>query len=167
MRRAGPTSSAGLNPGGEVLLAAGAIHSPQVLMASGVGPAEHLAEHGIDVVSDLPGVGSNLQDHPAVLSAFRFRDDAGRVSITDHIYDDDANIKPLQVRPLTCCAPLAPCSAVQWPELMGVVISGPVEVLVSSMLSLVCGGRMLYHLSRGVTDVCGRELGRLLERLSR
>lgn len=109
VRPTGASSSAGLNAGGEVLLAAGAIHSPQVLMASGVGPSSHLAEHGIDVVADLPGVGSNLQDHPAVLSAFRFRDDAGRVSITDHIYDDDANIKPLQARsPLT--APSPPCS---------------------------------------------------------
>lgn len=119
VRPTGATSSAGLNAGGEVLLAAGAIHSPQVLMASGVGPASHLAEHGIDVVADLPGVGSNLQDHPAILSAFRFRDDAGRVSITDHIYDDDANIKPLQVRlhppprPPRHCGPvhLLPCQS--------------------------------------------------------
>eukprot|EP00892_Ulva_mutabilis_P011334 jgi/Ulvmu1/8573/UM045_0015.1 len=97
VRPTGATSSAGLNPGGEVLLTAGAIHSPQVLMASGVGPSSHLEEHGIPVVSDLPGVGSNLQDHPAVLSAFRLSDAAGRVAITDHIYDDDANIRPLQL----------------------------------------------------------------------
>ncbi|MEG0820725.1 MAG: GMC family oxidoreductase N-terminal domain-containing protein [Burkholderiaceae bacterium] len=46
----------------EVILAAGALQSPQLLMASGVGPAAHLAEHGIAVVADLP-VGENLQDH--------------------------------------------------------------------------------------------------------
>jgi choline dehydrogenase len=47
----------------EVVVSAGAFNSPQVLMLSGVGPAEHLREHGVDVQVDLPGVGSNLQDH--------------------------------------------------------------------------------------------------------
>jgi len=48
---------------GEVILAAGAIGSPQLLMLSGVGPAAHLTEHGIEVLLDKPGVGANLQDH--------------------------------------------------------------------------------------------------------
>jgi choline dehydrogenase-like flavoprotein len=48
---------------GEVILSAGAIGSPHLLMLSGVGPAEHLAQHDIDVVLDKPGVGANLQDH--------------------------------------------------------------------------------------------------------
>jgi choline dehydrogenase len=48
----------------EVLLCAGAIGSPRLLMVSGVGPQSHLRDAGIDVVIDLPGVGSNLQDHP-------------------------------------------------------------------------------------------------------
>ncbi len=47
----------------EVILAGGAINSPQLLMLSGVGPAAHLAEHGIPVVADRPGVGQNLTDH--------------------------------------------------------------------------------------------------------
>jgi choline dehydrogenase len=47
----------------EVVLAAGAIGSPQLLMLSGVGPAEHLREHGIGVRLDLPAVGQNLEDH--------------------------------------------------------------------------------------------------------
>jgi len=47
----------------EVILAASSINSPKLLMLSGIGPAAHLAEHGIDVVADRPGVGSNLQDH--------------------------------------------------------------------------------------------------------
>lgn len=47
----------------EVVVSAGAINSPQLLMLSGIGPKEHLAEHGIDSVKDLPGVGGNLQDH--------------------------------------------------------------------------------------------------------
>ncbi|WP_426688375.1 GMC family oxidoreductase [Rhodanobacter ginsengiterrae] len=48
---------------GEVILTAGAINTPQLLMLSGVGPADHLREHGIGVAADLPGVGGNLQDH--------------------------------------------------------------------------------------------------------
>lgn len=47
----------------EVILCAGAIGSPQILMLSGIGPAEHLAENGIDVVHSSNGVGKNLQDH--------------------------------------------------------------------------------------------------------
>ncbi len=47
----------------EVILAASAINSPKLLMLSGIGPGQHLREHGIDVVADRPGVGQNLQDH--------------------------------------------------------------------------------------------------------
>ena len=47
----------------EVILSAGAINSPQLLMLSGVGPEDHLAAHDIPVVEPLPGVGRNLQDH--------------------------------------------------------------------------------------------------------
>ena len=52
--------------GREVVLSGGAINSPQLLMLSGIGPADHLREVGLDVVHDLPGVGSGLQDHPLV-----------------------------------------------------------------------------------------------------
>ena len=47
----------------EVVLAASSINTPKILMLSGIGPAAHLREHGIDVVADRPGVGGNLQDH--------------------------------------------------------------------------------------------------------
>ena len=48
---------------GEVLLSGGAIGSPRLLQLSGIGPADHLTGHGIDVVFDQPQVGENLQDH--------------------------------------------------------------------------------------------------------
>jgi choline dehydrogenase len=55
----------------EVILSAGAIATPQLLMLSGVGPAAQLAQHGIDVVADLPGVGQGLQDHLAAHVKYR------------------------------------------------------------------------------------------------
>jgi choline dehydrogenase-like flavoprotein len=51
---------------GEVILSAGAIGSPQILLLSGIGPADDLREVGVEVRHDLPGVGRNLQDHPFV-----------------------------------------------------------------------------------------------------
>lgn len=52
--------------GREIVLCAGGIASPQLLLLSGIGPAQHLSELGIAVVADLPGVGQNLRDHPLV-----------------------------------------------------------------------------------------------------
>jgi choline dehydrogenase-like flavoprotein len=54
----------------ETILAAGALASPQLLMLSGIGPAEQLQELGIAVAADLPGVGENLQDHPYLTSVW-------------------------------------------------------------------------------------------------
>ena len=58
----------------EVLLSAGALQSPQVLMLSGIGDAATLKRHGIEVVHDLPGVGQHLQDHPDFIFAYRSED---------------------------------------------------------------------------------------------
>lgn len=49
---------------GEVIVTSGALITPKLLMLSGIGPADHLREHGITVAADLPGVGQNLIDHP-------------------------------------------------------------------------------------------------------
>jgi 4-pyridoxate dehydrogenase len=54
----------------EVILSAGVFNTPQLLMLSGIGPADHLREHGIAPVQDLAGVGGNLQDHLAVTVSF-------------------------------------------------------------------------------------------------
>lgn len=54
-------TAAALKPGGEVLMCAGAVHTPYLLQLSGFGPAEHLQQLGIDVLGNLPGMGRNLQ----------------------------------------------------------------------------------------------------------
>jgi choline dehydrogenase len=54
----------------EVIFCGGAIGSPQLLMLSGIGPAQHLRDFNIPVVCDLPGVGGNLQDHPCCVVAY-------------------------------------------------------------------------------------------------
>jgi choline dehydrogenase len=50
----------------EVIVSAGVVESPKILMLSGIGPADELRAHGIEVAADLPGVGANLHDHPRV-----------------------------------------------------------------------------------------------------
>ena len=60
--------------GEQIVLSAGAICSPQLLMLSGIGPAEHLGSLGIPVVADLPGVGRNMRDHPSVPVTFGTRE---------------------------------------------------------------------------------------------
>ena len=53
----------------EVIVSAGGLHSPAILMRAGIGPAAHLAQHGIEVVTDLRGVGENLMEHPSLSAA--------------------------------------------------------------------------------------------------
>ncbi|RNG28819.1 GMC family oxidoreductase [Streptomyces botrytidirepellens] len=69
----------------EVVLCGGTYNSPQILMRSGIGPAEHLHEHGIDTVVDLPGVGANLQEHPAAPVLFDVKD---QVTFHEHLRAD-------------------------------------------------------------------------------
>ncbi|MFZ1481649.1 MAG: choline dehydrogenase [Paracoccaceae bacterium] len=59
-----------IRAGREVILAASSINSPKLLMLSGIGPAAHLAEHGVEVIADRPGVGANLQDHLEIYMQF-------------------------------------------------------------------------------------------------
>ncbi|MET4578033.1 choline dehydrogenase [Ottowia thiooxydans] len=62
-----------LEPGGELILSAGSIGSPQILQLSGIGPAGLLRQHGIEVKADLPGVGANLQDHLQIRSVYKIK----------------------------------------------------------------------------------------------
>jgi choline dehydrogenase len=60
--------------GREVVVCAGAFNSPQLLMLSGIGPADHLREHGIEPVVDSPHVGAHLQDHPLITTTWEVKD---------------------------------------------------------------------------------------------
>lgn len=59
-----------IRAGREVIIAASSINSPKLLMLSGIGPAAHLKDHGVEVVEDRPGVGANLQDHLEIYMQF-------------------------------------------------------------------------------------------------
>ncbi|MBT6512977.1 MAG: hypothetical protein HOL02_21315 [Rhodospirillaceae bacterium] len=58
------------------VIAAGVFHSPPILMRAGIGPGDHLREHGIEVVADRPGVGAYLHDHPSLTLAFHLKREA-------------------------------------------------------------------------------------------
>lgn len=66
----------------EVILCAGAFGSPQILQLSGIGPAEHLKKLGIELKLDLPGVGSNLQDHLTAVPSYRTRSHKGSFGLS-------------------------------------------------------------------------------------
>ncbi|HVV92352.1 MAG TPA: choline dehydrogenase [Hyphomicrobiales bacterium] len=71
----------------EIVLSGGSYNSPQILMLSGIGPADHLREVGIAPVHDLPGVGQNLAEHPNILNVYAARD---RVGLTRYLRLDRA-----------------------------------------------------------------------------
>lgn len=90
--------------GAEIVLCAGALETPRLLMLSGVGPRAQLARHGIDCVLDAPGVGQHLQDHPNVCLFYRAK---ARVDFKyPQLYGFDAALRePSQPRgeaPDTC-----------------------------------------------------------------
>jgi len=66
----------------EVIVSAGAINSPQLLMLSGVGAKEELISHNIDVKVDLPGVGKNLQDHLTIVPIYRAKQSKGTFGVS-------------------------------------------------------------------------------------
>ncbi|KAJ5707986.1 aryl-alcohol dehydrogenase [Penicillium malachiteum] len=79
----------------EVILAAGAFQSPKILQLSGVGRAELLEKHGIDIVVDLPGVGQNLHDHMISYTSFQAKEELETKDSLEHkatrAYYDIAN----------------------------------------------------------------------------
>jgi 5-(hydroxymethyl)furfural/furfural oxidase len=75
--------------GREIIISAGAIHSPAFLLRAGIGPAAELRALGIDVIADLPGVGRNLQNHPIVF-------------VGAHLRRGARQPKSLRPHPITC-----------------------------------------------------------------
>jgi choline dehydrogenase len=73
----------------EVIVSGGTYKSPQLLMLSGIGPADHLRAMGVEVVHDLRGVGENLQEHPNLLNIYRTKDPVG---LTRHLRLDRATL---------------------------------------------------------------------------
>ena len=92
----------------QVILSGGAINSPQLLMLSGVGPADHLSEIGVPVITDLPGVGQNLRDHPAVFMHYESEVELPerapplqigmRYTTPGSPFRNDMQMRPLQIR---------------------------------------------------------------------
>ncbi len=77
----------------EIVLCAGTYNSPQLLMLSGIGPADHLRSVGVDVVQDIKGVGENLQEHPNLLNIYRAR---GKLGLSRHLRLDRAALAVLR-----------------------------------------------------------------------
>ena len=69
--------------GDQIIVCSGAVASPQLLMLSGVGPADHLQSFGIDVVHESPGVGKNLRDHPSAAVLYRAKGERPDVAGAD------------------------------------------------------------------------------------
>ena len=80
--------------GGEVLMCAGAVNSPQLLMLSGIGQKEALSKHGIGCTVELPGVGQNLQDHPAIVTGYRITEP---LAITDQMFLTKGILSPARI----------------------------------------------------------------------
>ena len=93
----------------EIILSGGAINSPQLLMLSGIGPADHLKEHGINVVADLPGVGQNLQDHLQARLVYKCNEPTLNDEVSSLIGQARIGLKYLMFRagPMTMAASLA------------------------------------------------------------
>ena len=93
----------------EVILSGGSINSPQLLMLSGIGEAAQLAEHGIEVVADLPGVGKNMQDHLQARLVYKCNEPTLNDEVSSLFGQAKIGLKYLMFRagPMTMAASLA------------------------------------------------------------
>lgn len=109
-------------PAGHVIVSAGAVRSPQLLMLSGIGPADELHRLGIDPLHDLPGVGRDFSDHPEFAVPYRFRSDVPPHTI---LLETVLHTEGLELRPYAAAFGSAiPGSGVADPVL-GVVLTQP------------------------------------------
>ena len=93
----------------EIILSGGAINSPQLLMLSGIGEAEQLAEHGIEVKKDLAGVGKNMQDHLQARLVYKTHEATLNDEVSSMIGQAKIGLKYMMFRagPMTMAASLA------------------------------------------------------------
>ncbi|WP_317056568.1 GMC family oxidoreductase [Roseovarius rhodophyticola] len=93
----------------EIILSGGSINSPQLLMLSGIGEAEQLKEHGIDVIADLPGVGKNMQDHLQARLVYKCNEPTLNDEVSSLFGQAKIGLKYLMFRagPMTMAASLA------------------------------------------------------------
>jgi choline dehydrogenase len=93
----------------EIILSGGAINSPQILMLSGIGDAQELKSHGIDVVADLPGVGKNMQDHLQARLVYKCNEPTLNDEVGSLLGQAKIGLKYLMTRtgPMTMAASLA------------------------------------------------------------
>ena len=98
--------------GDQVILCAGAVASPHLLMLSGIGPADQLDALGIPVINDVPGVGQNMRDHPNVTVRF---------SVKEGTYDDPNGMRALRLR-FTATGSKTPNDMILSPASMNTVI---------------------------------------------
>lgn len=142
----------------EIVLTTGAYVSPQLLMLSGIGPAQHLRQHGVDVRVDLPGVGQNMQDHNGLTIAAYTRGAYGYYGQDRPLKMLSAGLRYLLFRrgPSTsvigeCCAFLNPQSAEAEPTIqiycIGVAVRDIATPLAGHGISLVAN--LIRPKSRG------------------
>jgi choline dehydrogenase len=126
--------------GDEIVLCAGAVMSPHLLMLSGIGPADQLRRHGVEVVADLPGVGSRCCDHPQVFLGFESTHDLVRQATTGIVevgLDAIVGDAPVAVMPyLASMAELVPGSGASATELvLGVLLHRADNAVLLSLAS--------------------------------
>jgi choline dehydrogenase-like flavoprotein len=91
----------------EVIISAGAFHSPQLLMVSGIGPEDQLKEHGIDIIANRPGVGQNMSDHTFFAPSYRVRVTTFTEFATNLLYAADQFVKGVLTRKGPLTSPIA------------------------------------------------------------
>jgi choline dehydrogenase-like flavoprotein len=126
--------------GDEIVLSAGAVMSPHLLLLSGIGPADQLRRHGVDVVADLSGVGSRCCDHPQVFLGFETPNTLvreARGGIVEVGLDATIDQAPVAVMPyLAPMAELVPGSGASATELvLGVLLHRAADTVGLSLAS--------------------------------
>ena len=141
--------------GSEVILAAGVVGSPVLLMLSGIGPARHLKALGIPVAADLPGAGQNLQDHPALAVTARCGKPVSFLSAGDPAFLEEYKAKgtgPLSSNGVEAGAFLKTSADLPAPDLqfhfVGIGFTGP-DFQTADFHSFVIVPTLLQPKSRG------------------